>query len=745
MTLVQTTTTTTRESHMLIPVPQVEPRAVIPAQNLRIPGPTPVPPAVLAELARPVINHRGPEFAAILRRVTARLHYVFQTTSPVLTFLSSGTGGQEGAIVNLFSPGEHVVAITIGHFGNRFAQIAERFGLQVSRIDFPWGDAADPAVVETRLRELAPYRGVLLTHNETSTGVTNDIQALAAQIRRHNPDALIVVDAVSSLGCIPLHMDAWDIDVAFSASQKGLLCPPGLMMLAAGPRAWEVNAQARLPRFYFDWASARASLERGQHPVTPPVSLFFALDLALELLLAEGLDAVFARHQRLGEYVRRHARAIGLQLLADSAHASNTVTAVRVPVGIDAKVLLNTLRERDRVVLAGGQEHLSGKILRIGQHGRLRGAGSLHRPELPAGTLAGAGVPYRQTERRRRGIPMVAIQAREAHVPRILITEPIAQEGIDLLRYELPEAHIDVRLDLSPERLLSLIGSYTTLIIRSQTRVTEELLAQADRLQIIGRAGSGLDNIDLHAAIRHGVLVVHAPRGNAIAVAEHTIALLLALARHIPAAASSMQAGRWNKSRLLGVELHSKVLGIIGLGRVGKEVAQRAQAFGMRVIACDPFVPTQQGQQAGVALHSKEEVLQRADFVTLHAALSENQGGTGRLLGARELSLLKPGACLVNCARGSLIDEKALLAVLTEGRLAGVALDVLSQEPIGDDAVLRQVLAHERVIATPHLGASTAEAQVRVATEVARNIISALQGDTFSGVATLPFSSAMPA
>ncbi len=300
MTLVQTTTTT-HEQHLLISVPQVEPRTAIPLQNLCIPGPTPVPSAVLAELARPLINHRGPEFAAILLRVTTRLQYIFQTTSPVLTFPASGTGGQECALVNLFSPGEHVVAITLGHFGNRFAQIAERFGLEVSRIAFPWGEAADPGIVEARLRELAPYRGVLLTHNEISTGVTNAIQTLTALIRRNDPDALIVVDAVSSLGCIPFEMDAWEIDVAFTASQKGLLCPPGLMMLAAGPRAWEANTQASLPRFYFDWARARRSLERGQHPVTPPISLFYALDLALDMLLAEGLEAIFARHQHMGD------------------------------------------------------------------------------------------------------------------------------------------------------------------------------------------------------------------------------------------------------------------------------------------------------------------------------------------------------------------------------------------------------------------------------------------------------------
>ena len=195
----------------------------------------------------------------------------------------------------------------------------------------------------------------------------------------------------------------------------------------------------------------------------------------------------------------------------------------------------------------------------------------------------------------------------------------------------------------------------------------------------------------------------------------------------------------------MGVELHGKVLGVIGLGRVGKEVARRAQAFGMRVIASDPFVSNRQAQQIEVTLRSKDEVLQRADFVTLHAALIYGQRGTRRLLGSRELSLLKPGAYLLNCARGNLIDEQALLAALMEGRLAGVALDVFSQEPIGKNEVLRHLLAHDRVLATPHLGASTFEAQVRVATEVARNIISAMHGDTLYDAGMLPFPPSMPA
>jgi aspartate aminotransferase-like enzyme len=352
-----------------IPIPQVEPRKPIPQQNLRIPGPTPVPSEVLKEMARPMINHRGPEFAAILKRVTARLQYFFQTVEPVLTYPASGTGGQEAAVANLFSPGDHVVAITIGAFGNRLATIADRYGLQVTRIEFPWGEAADPATVEERLKTLAPYRGVLLTHNETSTGVANDVEELATRIRRLSPNTLIVVDAVSSLGCIPLEMDPWDIDVVFTGSQKGWMTPPGLMMIAAGPRAWEANKTAKLPRFYFDWELGRKYLEKWQHPTTPPLSIFYALDVALEMMLAEGREAIFERHQRIGDYVRWRAKEIGLELLADHQYASNTVTAVRIPEGIDARVLLKKLREEDQVVLGGGQQHLEGKIFRVGHLG----------------------------------------------------------------------------------------------------------------------------------------------------------------------------------------------------------------------------------------------------------------------------------------------------------------------------------------------------------------------------------------
>ncbi len=311
---------------------------------------------------------------------------------------------------------------------------------------------------------------------------------------------------------------------------------------------------------------------------------------------------------------------------------------------------------------------------------------------------------------------------------KILIADRIAQEGIDLLRSQLPEAHIDVQYGLKPEQLKGMIGNYTALVVRSETQVTSEILAVADKLKIVGRAGVGVDNIDIEAATRRGIMVVNSPTGNIVAAAEHTIAMLMALARHIPAASSSTKTGKWEKSRFLGVEVRNKILGIIGLGKVGTEVAKRAQGLEMQVIAFDPYVAPEQARKLDVTMLSMEEVLQQADFVTLHTSLTGGPQGTRGLIGTHELQLLKPGARLINCARGGLIDEEALLNALQENRLAGVALDVFSQEPVGDNEILQRLLADERVIATPHLGASTEEAQLGVATDVAEQIVAVLRG-----------------
>jgi len=324
---------------------------------------------------------------------------------------------------------------------------------------------------------------------------------------------------------------------------------------------------------------------------------------------------------------------------------------------------------------------------------------------------------------------MQVAQSEVEEAMKILITDRIAKEGIDLLHHELPKAQIDERPGLKPDILKAIIGEYDALIVRSETQVTGDILAAATRLKIVGRAGVGVDNIDIEAATRLGIMVVNSPTGNIIAAAEHTITMLMALARQIPAANSSIKAGKWEKSRFLGVEVRNKVLGIIGLGEVGTEVARRALGLEMQVIAFDPYVAPEHARKLGVTMSSMEEVLKKADFVTLHTSLTSGTSGTKGLIGVHELQLLKPGARLINCARGGLIEEEALLNALNENRLAGVALDVFSQEPIRDNVILKQLLNHERVIATPHLGASTEEAQIGVATDVAEQIVSVLHGN----------------
>ncbi|GER92041.1 phosphoglycerate dehydrogenase [Dictyobacter vulcani] len=311
---------------------------------------------------------------------------------------------------------------------------------------------------------------------------------------------------------------------------------------------------------------------------------------------------------------------------------------------------------------------------------------------------------------------------------KILITDRIAREGVDFLREQLPAAQIDERPGLKPEQLKAIIGDYSALVVRSETQVTGDILSAAHNLKIVGRAGVGVDNIDTAAATRQGIIVVNSPTGNIMAAAEHTIAMLMALARHVPGADASMKAGKWEKSRFLGIEVRNKTLGVIGLGKVGMAVARRAQGLEMQIIAFDPFVSAEQARKSNVTMLSLEDVLKQADFITLHTSLTSGPNGTRGLIGEKELSIMKPGARLINCARGGLIDEEALLKALNENHVAGAALDVFSQEPIRDNALLKQLVAHERIIATPHLGASTEEAQVGVATDVAEQIVSVLNG-----------------
>lgn len=302
--------------------------------------------------------------------------------------------------------------------------------------------------------------------------------------------------------------------------------------------------------------------------------------------------------------------------------------------------------------------------------------------------------------------------------PRVLVADPVAEAGVARLR---EGAEVEVRTGHSPEELVAAIPAYDALVVRSETRVTEAVFAAGARLKVVARAGVGVDNIDVAAATRHGVVVVNSPEGNTIAAAEHTVALLLALARRIPAAAASLAGGEWKRSRFVGVEVYGKTLGIIGLGKIGREVARRARGLGMRVVASDAFVGEEAARREGVELVSLAEVFAQADFVTVHTPLTSATRG---LLGDEAFAAMRPGVRIINCARGGIVDEAALLRALESGKVAGAALDVFEQEPPRNSPLV----GHPRVVGTPHLGASTEEAQVNVAVDVADQVLAVLQG-----------------
>ena len=314
---------------------------------------------------------------------------------------------------------------------------------------------------------------------------------------------------------------------------------------------------------------------------------------------------------------------------------------------------------------------------------------------------------------------------------RILVSDAIALEGVELLKQQ---ADVEVRTGLKPEELMEIMGGFEALVVRSETKVTAEIISAGKRLQVIARAGIGVDNIDLDAATSAGIAVVNAPAGNTVAAAEHTLALMLASARNLPQAYQSMKEGQWKRSAFMGIEVRNKTLGIVGLGRVGSEVVRRAQSFSMHIIAYDPFVSPDYARNLGVELVPLDKLLAQSDFVTLHTALTET---TRHLIGEDELSTMKPGSRIINVARGELIDEEALVRALDAGALGGAALDVFSQEPpidIGESPLVR----HPKVITTPHLGASTQEAQKEVAVEVAEQVLAVLRGEPARNTVNAP-------
>jgi D-3-phosphoglycerate dehydrogenase len=315
--------------------------------------------------------------------------------------------------------------------------------------------------------------------------------------------------------------------------------------------------------------------------------------------------------------------------------------------------------------------------------------------------------------------------------PKILVADNIAKEGVAALRLE---ADVDVKLKMKPEELIAIIGDYDALAVRSETKVTADIIGAGKKLQVIGRAGIGVDNIDVEAATRCGIVVVNAPAGNSVSTAEHTMALLLSLARHIPQACARLRAGEWKKEGFTGIELRNKTLGIVGLGRVGSEVARMAKGLEMKLVVYDPFVSTERASNMGVELVSLEDLLKRADFITVHVPLTSATKG---LIGKKELATVKPTVRFINAARGGVIDEEALFHAIEEGKVAGAAIDVFTKEPTTDNILLKS----EKIVVTPHLAASTAEAQTNVAVDVAEQILTVLRGQSARYAVNMPLVS----
>jgi len=335
--------------------------------QLRVPGPTPCPPEVLQAMGWPMINHRGPEYEKIIHEVTDELKQVFQTKNDLYILTGSGTGGLEAAVVNMLSPGDKILSVSIGVFGDRWANIARTFGADVVSNNYEWGRAADPEAVADAIKANPDVKAVLVTHNETSTGVTNDLEAISKVVK--GAGKLLLVDAISSLSSIDVPVDKWGCDVAVTGSQKGWMVPPALAMVSISPEAWKAFEKAKMPRFYWDFGKAKSYLEKGENPWTPAISVVFALSVALKMMLKTGMKNIFARQARIGQMTRDGIKGLGLSIFADEKHASNTVTSVSIPEGVDGKKLRQLMQSEHGIVLAGGQQHLDGKIFRIGHLG----------------------------------------------------------------------------------------------------------------------------------------------------------------------------------------------------------------------------------------------------------------------------------------------------------------------------------------------------------------------------------------
>ena len=335
-------------------------------EYLLTPGPTPLPPQISLAMAKPIIHHRTPQFQEILKEASLGLKWAFQTSNDVFIISSSGTGAMEAAVINLLSCGDTALVVQGGKFGERWAEIVKAYGISLEIIDVEWGKAVSPAEINKRLKSNPQIKAVFATLCETSTGVDNDIQAIAAVVKESS--AVLVVDAISGLGAVDLKTDAWGVDVVVAGSQKGLMLPPGLGFITLSPKAWKLVEASKSSRYYLDLRKAKKALDKNDTPFTSSITLIVALNEALKIMQQDGLENIFKRHKIMADATRAAMQALGLELFAPLA-ASGGVTAVKVPAGIDGEKLVKTMRDTYGVTIAGGQEELKGKVFRIAHMG----------------------------------------------------------------------------------------------------------------------------------------------------------------------------------------------------------------------------------------------------------------------------------------------------------------------------------------------------------------------------------------
>ena len=645
-------------------------------KRLMMPGPTPINERIMRAMATQVVSHRSAAFRELLSNSVKLIKKIFNLSEyDIVIMTGSSTLGMEATIKNFLRKGEKVLTLVNGEFGERFAKIVQTVGAIPIRVG-SWCEEFDMKEVESAMKR-RDVKLVTLVHNETSTGMVNPTEKIVKLAKKYGK--VTVVDFVSAIGGDEVDIQGIGVDIAILGVQKAVGAPPGLVVLAIRKDAWKHITDHR--GFYTDLLLYKQYAERGQTPFTPAINLLYGLNEALKIIEQEGVENRAKRHELFRNVVRRSLKKLGFELLVREEAASPTLTAAKPPEGFEVEEIIKRLREFG-VVISNGQGKLKDKIIRIAHMGNVTKDDVLDTIAALEMITGGTGKVTADAFKILNNYPIVLIPD---DLPESVISqiEKIAIVETKIDDESLAEANI--------------------LIVRSRTKVTEELLRKMKNLKLIIRAGHGIDNIDVEAARALGI-TVETTAGSTEAVAELTIALILNLLRKIIIADKGLKSGKWMKGNLVGKELKGKTIGIIGLGRIGRRVAELAQAFGANVIAFDPYV-----KQAEVRKVSMEELLKTADIITLHVPLTKETAG---LIGEEEFSMMKDGVIFVNTSRAQVVEKKAFLKALNDGKFGGVAVDVFMNEPIIERELVDTEF--ENFIITPHIGAQTVETKERI-------------------------------